>query len=126
MRRTLMLLAVLLAGLGGTGAPTAQLPAAAAHALSTAEDATAAALLRSAGTPLTAAWQEGSGPDPRPLSRRPHVAPRAGALVAALTSRSEPFRARAATHRAHTTPLALTLAGRFSSSPSTPPPFRSV
>lgn len=125
MRRNLILLAVLLAGSGRAGTPEPTAPAGGVPAIAGLDLPDRALFVRSAAAPLPPVWQEGSGPAPRPLSRRLDV------LVDEWLRRSASalqarFEARSAMHRAYAAPSALDRAGRFSFAAATPPPFRFV
>ncbi|MBW3554988.1 MAG: hypothetical protein KY466_15890 [Gemmatimonadetes bacterium] len=126
MRRTLILLALFLAGIGGTRSAHSAAPAAGVHEIASLDGATSAAFLRSAGLTPSVAWQEGSGPAPRPLHRRPGLLPAPNELVGDFRARAAAFRARSTTHRRYAAPLALSRAGRASFNTTTPPPFRVV
>ena len=126
MRRTLILLAVLLAGIGGTRPAHPPAPTTGVHEIAAPDGAAAAAFLRSATGALSAAWQEGSGPAPRPLHRRPGPVAALHAFAGSPSARGPAYRARCTAHGGYAAPLALERAGRTSFSTTTPPPFRVV
>lgn len=140
MRRTPILLAAILVAIGGhrtmTGAELgAAAPdtadarpgaAAAVHEIAPAGGTSATAFVRSGPGALSIAWQEGSGPGPRPLTRRADLLVSADGFGSTVGSRRATLRARLAAHRNFGGPLALERAGRSSSSHTTAPPFRSV
>lgn len=125
MRRTLMLLALLVAGMEGAGTPQPLATAAGAHGIAGTDGVGPAAFVRSAGGGAQATWQEGSGPGPRPLGRRRDLlAPTP--LSALLSARAAACAAQAITHRAYAAPHALARAGLPAFHTTAPPPLRVV
>lgn len=125
MRRNLILLAVLLAGIGGAGTPEPTAPAAGVQGIAAVDGLLPTAFVRPAPVLLSAAWQEGSGAAPRPVTTRLDLLA-SGWLDASASSLQARFEARSATYRGYAVPFALARAGRSSFNTTTPPPFRIV
>ena len=124
MRRTLTVLAVLLAGFWGIRTPVvagsqATTPA---HQIADAADAGPLAFLRGPSALSLTGWPGGSTP------RTPADTPRTGTPDPARDGAAldAPLAARTRTHAAHTARLALLRAGRSAFHTATPPPFRAV
>ena len=124
MRRTLIVLAVLLAGSWGDRAIPRNAPAAELHQLADAAESGPLAFLRAGSTLPLVAWQDGSVSPPRAPSRS--AARRGTAFAADSESTRSAFITRERRHREHTARLGLLRAGRSSFHTATPPPFRSV
>jgi hypothetical protein len=126
MRRFLILLALLVAGFGGTGAGMS-VPVApsgpASHELASPSGANPLAFLPAGSTLSPGAWQEVSGPDARHLPGR---STRRSARLAPSGDDDAPLSARALARPDHASSLALMRAGRSAFHTATPPPFRSV
>ena len=127
MRRMVVLLALLLAGIAGGRSSEPGVPPggpATSHGIDAAAHAPAPHGLRAEAPLLTVAWEEPSPGGPDRASRRPPATLDPTPRHAAGVCRAA-FAARAAVHLGFATPHALGRAGRLAS-PSTAPPFRIV
>ena len=125
MRRTLILLAVILAGTRGDRAAEPAPPAPELHELTDAADSGPHAFLRGGSTLPILAWQDGSGSPPRSSPRALLEHPTRWPAHSASGRGAAASRER--THREHAVArLRLLNAGRSAFHTATPPPFRSV
>ena len=126
MRRTLILLALSVAGMGGSGTAHPGAPVAGMHEIAPVDGSLSAAFLRSAAGSVAVAWQDGSGPAPRPLFRRSGALSARNAPLGRSHAHGPAFRAQCAAHRDYAARLALSRAGGTSFNTTTPPPSRVV
>lgn len=123
MRRILIVLALLVAGLWGERADAPPADGRGSDRITQAAGSGPVAFLRPGSSLPVPAWQEAPASAPWAHSRSTAVArgPDSGAAT-----RGAAFAARASGHREHTSSLALLRAGYRSFHTATPPPFRFV
>lgn len=126
MRRFLLLLALVPAGIGGArGAPTVEIGGG-PYEIEARDGLEPAAFLRPGTPQLFPVGQDDSGPSPRPLVRRPGSPGLRPGLPLPPDGRAAAFQARHTDHRQFAARLAMQRAGRIGFPTTAPPPFTLV
>lgn len=123
MRRTLMLLALLVAGIGGDGVAAPAVAVVGHHEISAGDVLGPAAFARSASQGHGSIRLDGSGPAPRLSSLRSDLPEILDRRPLRLASRNAAFEARVRTYRQYANLLARARTALVSSPTTAPPPF---
>lgn len=123
MRRTLLLLGLLVAGLGGGGYDDPVRAVGSPHEITADAAVSSAAIVRATSPVVLPAPENNAGPGPHPAVRRGGGQALAFVDPPHLAGRAAAFGARRAQHRKYAAPHAAARAGLLSSPTTAPPPF---
>lgn len=123
MRRTLVLLALLVVGFGDGGYDDPIRAGGATHEIKADAAVSSAAILRATSMVVLPASENNAGPGLRPAVRRGDGQTLASGIPLHLAGRAASFGARRAEHRQYAAPHAAARAGLLSSPTTAPPPF---
>lgn len=123
MRRTLLLLALLVAGFGGAGYDGPIGAVEAAHEITAETGVSSAAIVRAARPLALTVPEPGSGPAPRAGARRGVMHAQAAVSPVEVAARATTFQARRTEHLQYSALLAAARAGLLASPTTAPPPF---